>query len=431
MAQINNTNKLNSKTIYINPNFKGHPPSAGTGIHVHTTSLIPKSAHINPLFLDAYKQVHTIHMNPSFFNKFNEKQQLQAQSKQEECKSLMQASEIMSTKFLPSDKLAQIVPTSNFKTIDSRKIICKSKNRLIREPAKKIIRTTALSKSPTPLPPLLVLNRCKLIRKNTSLPSVTPASKGLSCENTNVRITKYRLDNRLVKKKTILPATPKIKRASFVGRYALRRSSLSLSPNIAKRSLTLNKNINKKLQVLNINGLLYRSTKNSLKLKDLAVKDNSIATNTSKNLSLTSKQKGTTEAFPKASQGLTIFVRGTKYVMDANKFKLTRVTNPDSSPSKTDMNKKPINPTCKRIDIGGYTYVTVNSAKNVLIRTSNHLSRAHVHNAKQKSLQLLTKHLVKSNIPCPIYQRVGKCSAFERGRCSKVHNKLQVAICSK
>lgn len=431
LPQIYSINKLNNKTIYINPNFKGQLPSTGTRLNVYPTSLIPKSTHINPLFLDAPKQVHSIHMNPAFLSKFNKKQQMLQPRIQEERMSLTQEPEIISNNLLPSDKLAEVVLQSNCGTSDSRKIICKSKNRIVREPEKKVVQTPMLSKLPTPLPPLLVLNKRKLIRKTTSLLTMPPITKAQNCDNTNVSITKYRLDNRMVKKKTILPPTPKIKRTSFVGRYALRRTSLSLSPSVKKKSLPINKNINKKLQVLNINGLLYKSTKNSLKLKDFAIVDNSNMTSTSKNLTSTSNKKDLAEGTPKANQGLTIFVRGTKYVMDANKFRLTRITNPDSSPSKIDTNKKSINSTCKRIDIGGYTYVTVNSAKNVLIRTTNHLSRAYVHNAKQKSLQLLTKHLVKSNIPCPIYQRVGKCAAFERGKCAKVHNKLQVAICSK
>ena len=433
LPQIYSVNQLNNKTIYINPNFKGQLPSSGTRLNVYPTSSIPKSAHINPLFLDAQKQIHSIHMNPAFLSKFSEQQQMLQQRIQEERMSLAQESEIISKNLLPSDKLSEIktIVKSNCETSDSRKIICKSKNRIVREPEKKVVQTPILSKLSTPLPPLLVLNKRKLIRKTTSLLTVPPTAKAQNCDNTNISITKYRLDNRMVKKKTILPPTPKIKRTSFVGRYALRRTSLSLSPSIKKKSLPINKNSNKKLQVLNINGLLYKSTRNSLKLKEFASMDNSNTTSTPKNQISTCNKKDVAEGTPKANQGLTIFVRGTKYVMDANKFKLTRVTNPDSSPSKIDINKKSLNSTCKRIDIGGYTYVTVNSAKNVLIRTTNHLSRAYVHNAKQKSLQLLTRHLVKSNIPCPIYQRVGKCAAFERGKCTKVHNKLQVAICSK
>ncbi|XP_065361655.1 zinc finger CCCH domain-containing protein 3 [Calliphora vicina] len=427
------SNKSN-KTIFINPNFRGILPTPEADVSMQSQSVIPKNAHINPLFLEAHKSRHTIHMNPAFLQKIQERQQLQLQAHEEK--------EAIKRNSLPecpnnllthkANGIATNCPGEQSETTETRKIICKSKNRLIREPLKKPdCQHLKLSKPSIPLSPLLVLSKRKLIRKVSAAPVPFKKSETECCDDSNARITKYKLDNRVVRKKALLPPTPKIKRTSYVGRYALRRTSSSQSSStLARKSIAINKNANKKLQVLNINGLLYKSTQNSLKLKNIVTVrpcNNPIL----KSSKATSCIKNTNNNL-KAVQGLTIFVRGTKYVMDANKFKLTRVTNSDNAATNIMANNKCSQaPTRQRIDIGGYTYISLNSAKNVLIRTTNHLSRAYVHNAKQKSLQMLTKRLVKTNIPCPIFQRIGKCAAFERGKCSKVHNKLQVTICSK
>lgn len=443
LPYYNNVNKTN-KTIYINPNFRGQLPTSETGAinSLQTTSHIPKNAHINPLFLEAHKpRPPTIHMNPAFLQKFQEQQLQQLEQNEAVQKTTLEEKNTKSCVTSYAEVIEKpIIPRSNNNgIIESRKIICKSKNRLIREP---LIKTESpppltLSKPSIPQPPLLVLNKRKLIRKVTSTPLVAINKTELKrCDNSKAIITKYKLDNRVSRKRPLLPPTPKIKRTAFVGRYALRRTSMSQSTNALtlKKNSTIKKSLNKKLQVLNINGLLYKSTQNSLKLKNIATmrsSNNSVLTKSSQ--TSLHAQKTTNNLSGKSNQGLTIFVRGTKYVMDANKFKLTRVTSGDAGATNT---KAPSNnsskvPTCQRIDIGGYTYISLQSSKNVLIRTTNHLSRAYVHNAKQKSLQMLTKRLVKSNIPCPIFQRIGKCAAYERGKCSKVHNKLQVAICSK
>lgn len=83
----------------------------------------------------------------------------------------------------------------------------------------------------------------------------------------------------------------------------------------------------------------------------------------------------------------------------------------------------------KRIDLGGLTYIA--KSNNLFVRTGYHLIRNHVSAAKQKSIYMLSRNLVKSNVPCAIYQRVGKCAAFERGKCMKVHDKMQISICQR
>lgn len=440
---INSTNK----TIHINPNFKRQlATTEQAAAALQATPGLPKTAHINPLFLAAHKQRPTIHMNPAFLLKFQEQQQQRhtiVATKLEDIKTC----DVESSKDLKvvAPSIANVKSTNT----ETRKIICKSRNRLIREPVVKYEKQpqVVFNKPPLPQPPLLVLNKRKLIRKSSTVPIITnikpldTAVKTLKpVANLKGNTTKYKLDNRVVKKKSLLPPTPKIKRTSFVGRYALRRTSLSLAHSLENKkslinSTTTNKSLHKKLQLLNINGLLYKSTRNSLKLRETKNNTSSLNLKISKP-TITSAQTSTVKApTTKSNQGLTIFVRGTKYVMDSNKFKLTRVSADQSSstlsPTKAQTSKASTAVFRQRIDIGGYTYISANSAKNVFIRSTNHLARAYVHNAKQKSLQMLTKRLVKSNIPCPIYQRIGKCAAFERGKCSKVHNKLQVAICSK
>lgn len=84
-----------------------------------------------------------------------------------------------------------------------------------------------------------------------------------------------------------------------------------------------------------------------------------------------------------------------------------------------------------RLDIGGVTYVRV--APDTFERTDGHRTRDHLSAARQKSIQLLlnARSRTKCNVPCPIYQRLGKCRALERGRCPKVHDAKRVAICPK
>lgn len=166
--------------------------------------------------------------------------------------------------------------------------------------------------------------------------------------------------------------------------------------------------------MLNINGVLYKSTRNKLQRKD----NDSDKTQNLKAANILSTPKAT---------GRTLIVRGTRFVLDKNGFQMTRVADTNHSKQAATVSMKQRPHFLKRIDIGGLTYVA--TSQNVLMRTGNHLARTHLNNAKHKSLQVLSRSLAKSNIPCAIFQRVGKCAAFERGKCRKVHDKRQVAIC--
>ncbi|XP_073843551.1 zinc finger CCCH domain-containing protein 3 [Musca autumnalis] len=445
-------NNNNPRTIYINPNFKGkqqqptqfsaHPPTIISSSSSNTRpSHIPASAHINPLFLERTRP--TIHMNPRFL--------LTLQDPHAKNANAPVPSTIVPANPVPCTTISNSTTTKTGTTeinnksadlpaADVRKIICKSKNRLIREP---LLSPQKRQLQIKPVPavaakqPIVHVTKRKLIRK-PAMQEAKTTSQATKIDAVRVGSTiktKYKLDNRIARKKPIstVPSIFKIKRKSFVGRFALRRTSTSLpqSSNSWKKfgpssNSSSPSSMNKKLQVLNINGLLYKSTRNSLKLKDL--------TKNSSNLENKCKKPTISSDVKSSSQGLTIltiFVRGTKYIMDAQKHKLTRVTGSGGGGNDDNVANQKNSTHCRRIDIGGFTYISTPSTKNILIRTRNHLARAYVNNAKQKSLQILSRHLVKSNVPCPIYQRVGKCAAFERGKCLKVHNKQQVAICSK
>uniref|UniRef100_A0A1B0FLB7 C3H1-type domain-containing protein n=1 Tax=Glossina morsitans morsitans TaxID=37546 RepID=A0A1B0FLB7_GLOMM len=384
LPQSSDTLRRKNKTIYINPNFQKN---------------LPVMTHINPLFLERHQQILSktpnIHMNPAFLEQRLHEQQLPT------CQiNPSQSNSVSKSTASPNT-------SNNSGPFMHRKIICKSRTRLIREPLHK-----KSDKMNSQLP-LIRLGKCKLVRSKVGNEVVKPA----------FTVSKYKLDKRNLAisiDSGAAGASPGFRSKSkkpFVGPYALRRNgSLHKKVNY-KQNIFKNvpkSNVNKKIELLNINGLLYKSTRNTLQLKESKV-----------------FCKPTSMLKPTLKTPLSIYkyiyVRGTKYLMDPEKFKLTRVVGTNVSAS--DENEKLKSAICRRIDIGGITYTS--TSKNVFTRTTYHLNRAYINNAKQRSLQLLTKHLTKSNVPCPIYQRIGKCVAFERGKCFKVHNKLQVNVCNR
>ena len=190
--------------------------------------------------------------------------------------------------------------------------------------------------------------------------------------------------------------------------------------------------VNKKLQMLNINGVLYRSTRNKLQRKDNSVASNQMTSAKISPISVkTNPIKNTLPKPSKTAYERVLFVHGTKFILDKNGFKLTRIA-PTTKDSVTGT-PKPTIPTQRqrqRIDIGGLTYIA-STTQNVFVRTRNHLALAHLNTAKNRSLQLLARRFVKTNVPCAIFQRIGKCIAHERGKCNKVHDKNQVTICPR
>lgn len=184
------------------------------------------------------------------------------------------------------------------------------------------------------------------------------------------------------------------------------RRLLSQPQNVISASTATNATNSKNLSLafLNINGILYKSTKTKLQKTSSAMKSSSDATIPSK---------------PSAHRALII--RGERFSLD---------------PSGKRLKKETVNSGCsstailKRIDIGGLTFVK-QSNSNTYVQTDYHKNRYHLNVAKQRSIHMLSKKLVKSNIPCPIYRKLGKCAAFDRSKCSKLHDPKQIDICQK
>lgn len=124
-----------------------------------------------------------------------------------------------------------------------------------------------------------------------------------------------------------------------------------------------------------------------------------------------------------------LIVRGENFLLDANGKNLIRV---QSNGNQTSGNANKIDTNAgiiKRIDIGRITFVK--KSNDTYERTDFHKSRYHLNVAKQRSIQTLTNRLVKTNVPCPIYRKLGKCAAFIRGKCAKLHDKKLVDVCPR
>lgn len=124
-----------------------------------------------------------------------------------------------------------------------------------------------------------------------------------------------------------------------------------------------------------------------------------------------------------------ITVRGESFLLDTNARHLMRDTATVSLPAPAPASSSPPARIIRRIDIGKITFVR--NLNGTYDRTDYHKSRFHLNVAKQRSIQVLTNRLVKSNVPCPIYRKLGKCAANERGKCAKLHDKKLVNICPR
>lgn len=157
-------------------------------------------------------------------------------------------------------------------------------------------------------------------------------------------------------------------------------------------------------KMLNINGVLYKTSSTKLCRHPIQPKANS---------------KPNPATSPSANRSLTI--RGTKFFVDQSGSRLRRILISSAA--------QPPSTTMHRIDVGGMTYVEV--APNTFQRTDSHRTRVHLNTAIQKSINVLARNRSKNNVPCAIYRRLGKCIALERGRCLKVHDPQRVTICPK
>lgn len=170
---------------------------------------------------------------------------------------------------------------------------------------------------------------------------------------------------------------------------------------------------------LNINGILYKS--NRRKLEKTVPNPYVLKTPASTATALTAAQPSYRR----------LIVRGESFLLDASGKNLIRVSSASSTPSmgQTKSLTPPNAGLLKRIDIGKITFVK--KSNGTYERTDYHKSRYHLSVAKQRSINTLTNRLVKTNIPCPIYRKLGKCAAFVRGKCAKLHDKKLVDVCPR
>lgn len=328
---------MQSNTIHVNPKFK--------------------SAHINPNFLQK-QPISTIYINPKFLNEL---------------------------KFEKIKINEQITPVR-------AEIITKTRRKIVRNSSPAVTKSVSVKNETTPM---LKIGNKKLIRASyfnqIKAKRLVPEPQLIKNRYKLVRTNK---ENSIVRP---------MKR--FVGKYSLCRIGGvgNLTPvkvivtdrrllRFTKLQEKSSKQINfgsKKIEMLNINGVLYKSTGHKL-------------------------QKTISPRLKTFER--TLFVRGEKFLLDPTGKKLTRA----STNSRMRMS---------RIDIGGLTYkATTNST---YIRTETHKTRTHLSSIRQKSINMLSSKLRKINIPCAIYRKLGKCSAFIRGRCPKVHDAKQISICQK
>ncbi|KAH8371188.1 hypothetical protein KR093_006410 [Drosophila rubida] len=379
------------RKVYINPNF-----------HKHLNSSLQLQGRSNIINTDTQQSWDrpAIHINPHFLQR---QQELQLQHQQQEQlqqqlqlhhQQLQQHKQQLVTYYQQSVAAADLTPPP-------AKIISKASTCLVRkQPIKKSVVATPIVRTQLPL---VSISKLKLVRQPTisSVTSAAPAAKR----------TQYKLVRAIsLTTKSSTPLVKKRRSRDFVARYALRRTNDAVSgKKLSEKSPVLKPSVNKSLSMVSIHGVMYKKTaKNKLTKLDA----NRPLPNTA-----AQPQK------PSNSTGRTLFVRGTKFVLDPSGCRLTRV--PVNTPQLGVNNSLRL-----RIDIGGLTYVSSAKTQNVFIRTTNHVSRAHLMTAKQRSLQLLNRSLVKTNVPCAIFQRLGKCAAHSRGKCRRLHDKRQVAICS-
>ncbi|KAH8239627.1 hypothetical protein KR032_006050 [Drosophila birchii] len=404
-----------TRKVYINPNFQiGRTASAllqGQTAHQLPPFQAPPpppqypgpAIHINPHFLQRQQ---------AMYEQLQQQQRLQ-QHQQQQQEFLHQQVSAAYYKQMPSLPIISVPATP---PPPQAKIISKASTCLVRKAPVKAaapppVPTPPVVAPPRAQPPLVSISKRKIVRQGAvtvppaSQPPVPPAKR-----------TKYKLVRSIS-----LTFTPLVKKRrplrEFVGQYALRRTNEESDPKKKLRSepQLLKLSVNKSLSMVSIHGVMYKKiSKNKITKLDA---------------------RTTTPRTVKPSlSGRAVFVSGNKFILDPSGCRLTRVSTstvprlPSAAAAAPQMS---VNRTImRRIDIGGLTYVASPKIQNVFIRTTNHLSRAHLITARQRSLTLLNKSRVKTNVPCAIYQKLGKCAAHSRGKCRKLHDQRQVAICT-
>lgn len=189
--------------------------------------------------------------------------------------------------------------------------------------------------------------------------------------------------HKLIRKVNVIASSSKLKPASprkptptmiaaakVKSRYKVDRTKQSKGVQLQSRS------INKKVVLLNINGVTYRSSRTKLQ-RQMADSIKSLISN-----------------LPKFGSDRLVALPDRKFLIKQSGKALHRISRASSGLNTT---YRPIKPNS-----------TITSRRKLL---------------KFKNV------LKKTNIPCPIYRRLGKCLAFTRGRCDKLHDRNQVMIC--
>ncbi|XP_053675026.1 zinc finger CCCH domain-containing protein 3 [Anopheles nili] len=409
-------------------------------------------AHINPKFLatnGTLRRPETqsteapevllqskIHFNPAFLGKL----QIQQVSNEPPASAATLTSRSQHVNPLISVAKPCIVVQKHTMPVIVNPIIKNTRRKLVRANAtnntqvavmvKKAKSANAIPVS-TPLAPLVRIGKNKLIRG--SMPSL------LGLENVKTKITGKLPERKSLRIDRRIPSSSVLARKpTFVKRYALSRINgfnpkkviitdpklLKLKRKPATRTNEKAGNIknpvayaskNKQLVLVNINGVLYRSSTNKLQ------KSVPQSARQTVNPSPTKVARKTKERF--------LIIRGMRYALDHSGLKLRTVGAGTAATLSSVSSKNSSESKLNRIDIGGLTYKARNDG--TFIRTDNHRTRNHLSTAKQRSIQVLTSKLKKCNEPCHIYRRLGKCLAYQRGKCPKLHDPKHVSICQK
>ncbi|KAG5676369.1 hypothetical protein PVAND_006210 [Polypedilum vanderplanki] len=125
-----------------------------------------------------------------------------------------------------------------------------------------------------------------------------------------------------------------------------------------------------------------------------------------------------TKSYSNPQNTKLLSIRGQKFILDRSGKTLFRKRDSNSSitlPSSANKGKSLMR--------------TLSNEQDKSQRVRNHLTLA-----KTKSISVLqrtTSSLKTTNVICPIYRRIGKCLAYAKGKCSKIHDPRYVIVCPR
>ncbi|KAH8364309.1 hypothetical protein KR084_005852 [Drosophila pseudotakahashii] len=392
-----------TRKVYINPNFQ---------LQGQTAHQLPFQMPFQA-FQGPTQPQPAIHINPHFLQRQRAMyEQFQREQHEQLLRQQVSASNYHQDPPLPTVPALAIPPPP-----PPAKIISKASTCLVRKAPVKTIAAPVRPSAPSPVsslvqPPLVSISKRKIVRQGAVKTAPAVSAPQLPPPVPPAKRTRYKLVRSIS-----LTFTPLVKKRrplrEFVGQYALRRTNeVEPSKKLSAKPQVLKLGVNKSLSMVSIHGVMYKKiSKNKITKLDAS--------------SARITKSANPRTVKRTLSGRTLFVSGNKFILDPSGCRLTRVPASAAAAPPMSVNRSIL----RRIDIGGLTYVASPKTQNVFIRTTNHVSRAHLITARQRSLTLLNKSLVKTNVPCAIFQKLGKCAAHSRGRCRKLHDKRQVAIC--